>query len=1234
MLSYEYTPINKCFLDRLEDTVMMGNSVLLIGPRFGGKRTVLEDLGRRLGSYAKHQSLCKIVLSDGRPPSDKELCGMLVNSLPPFLRPLMPSFSDQIDKFFDRLTKALQPGTKLMLLIDKVDSLPLSVAQRFLRCLETQVEGGRIIAVLTGEVDVREMLGGVRNEFGIAQRYVLQWYDCGEFENRILTYLDPAQVVFENTQKSLSLLFEQTGGSLYLAQLAIKRLRHKMEANRKNEMEYASPLHIDYSVLKDELALIARTLTWHDPLVMNAVVHITQSPSCSAALDALLNRDILSLTAEEAALGPTLLELAGVAVRKPKADSQAQLAFSSPLMKSFMEFHFDQIRLGDLYANSGDWAKAIEQYKAAPPEERIRPRNTWDRLRADNMVRLVCADLHMKASGERPVENVDTTFANGCQYLLGFTDVSFISWYLGGGKGTWRVGRSTLKPAIQSMIVSTLPPAYKLEEGPFDLAVPGSFATAICVGSNPGEKVIVVVGDWMNRTTISPGRQELLDELVNHYLKARAHARQTEVEKQRLHVLRQYHSINRFIGHKMQQEERLDITEVLNFASDQIMELGYSVFGVGLYSTQEKEKKVVCGIYNVRKNNDIKRSQKWPTRQLEREQLLTAEHGEPRQVEGHGRKIWILPVRSLAGEPDFLNADASPAEVTHTLTVQRDDGASLSPEEREDLINFGDQLLEAFQKSERMILLQSSMNHLVEPVLIVDINSRVRYVNDATGKLFNLGEVKPGWQNAEQAPHIKKFLHGKGAERIVELLRSALEDLAMTEVADDGLGNNPLYYGRMSAGGIHNSRKGIIGSYLHIQEFSELFSLFEAVQHLFRASTTKAIIDLLMDIARPETAWRRFYWLKDDGHLIGEVAVGPFDPELKSFNEKKLEVPRIPRHESAWWCFDRNAPVLLQYTSTKGKRSKYGVPIEAVPRPPWKGILKRKPGDMWVDVPLCGRKAIGKICMYSDDEIRPEQIEFWRILGSVAGLALDNLQRESEGRQNAALAAERVFLTSMAHNLHTKISSLGTVKYRFDRALEKVHNPELAAVNNQFGRFLASVQDVLDRVKHHVGILELKPQTFDLATSMKLLIAEQGLDSQSELIGPTDFPIFADRTMVESMVSELIQNSKDFFSLPKLKLRICWEKFNAVGRQWIRITYLDNGPGVPQEMKERIFDLFFTHRTNGTVGTGLGLYFAQRVALAHGGQIIENGDRSGARFVVELPQDMKEVKDANIDRRR
>lgn len=1225
MLSYEYTPINKCFLDRLEDTVMMGNSVLLIGPRFGGKRIVLEDLGRRLGAYSKHQSLCKIVLSDGRPPSDKELCGMLVNSLPQFLHPLMPSFSDQIDKFFDRLTKALQPGTKLMLLIDKVDSLPLSVAQRFLRCLETQVEGGRIIAVLTGEVDVREMLGGVRNEFGIAQRYVLQWYDCGEFENRLLTYLDPAQVVFENTQKSLSLLFEQTGGSLYLAQLAIKKLRHKLEAT--------SPLHIDYSVLKDELALIARTLTWHDPLVMNAVVHITQSPSCSAALDALLNRDILSLTAEEAALGPTLLELAGVAVRKPKAASQAQLAFSSPLMKSFMEFHFDQIRLGDLYANSGDWAKAIEQYKAAPPEERIRPRNTWDRLRADNMVRLVCADLHMKASGERPVENVDNTFADGCRYLLGFTDVSFISWHLGEGKGFWHVGKSDLKPAIQSTITNSLPPAYELEEGPFDLPVPGSFASAICVGSNPWEKVAVIVGDWMNRTTISPGRQKLLDELVNHYVKARAHARQTEVEQQRLHVLRQYHSINRFIGLKMQQEERLNIPEVLNYASDQIMDLGYNMFGVGLYSAQEK--KVFCGVFNVRKNSHIHRRQKWPSRQLEQEQLLTAKQGEPRQIEGQGRKIWILPLRPRAGEPsDSLPADASRAEVTHTLTVQRADGASLSPEEREDLINFGDQLLDAFEKSERMILLQSSLNHLAEPVLIVDTNSRVRYVNDATGKLFNLGQLKPGWQNAEQAPLIKKFLHGEGAERIAELLQNSLEDLAMTEVADSGLGNNPLYYGRMSAGGIHNSRKRIIGSYLHIQEFSELFSLFEAVQHLFRASTTKAIIEFLMDVARPETAWRRFYWLKDADHLIGEAAVGPFDPEMKLFNEKKVDVLRTPKNDSAWWCFERNAPLLLQYTTLKGGRSKYGVPIESVPKPPWKGILKRKPGDMWVDVPLFGRKPIGKICMYTDNEIRPEQIEFWRILGRVAGLALDNLQRESEGRQNAALAAERVFAASMAHNLHTRISSLGIIKYRLNRFIKKDPIPKLVDINNQFGRFLASVQDVLGRVKHHLGILELKPRTFDLAANMKLLIAEQGLESHCELIGPADFPVFADPTMVDGMVSELIQNSKDFLPVPKLKPQIFWEKFDAVGRPWVRITYSDNGPGVPPERKNRIFDLFFTHRTNGTVGTGLGLYFAQKVALAHGGRIIENGDGAGARFVMELPQDMKEVKDANIDRRR
>ena len=65
----------------------------------------------------------------------------------------------------------------------------------------------------------------------------------------------------------------------------------------------------------------------------------------------------------------------------------------------------------------------------------------------------------------------------------------------------------------------------------------------------------------------------------------------------------------------------------------------------------------------------------------------------------------------------------------------------------------------------------------------------------------------------------------------------------------------------------------------------------------------------------------------------------------------------------------------------------------------------------------------------------------------------------------------------------------------------------------------------------------------------------------------------------------------------------------------------DDGPGVPAELRERIFDRFVRARGDAGGGTGLGLAIVRAVAESHGGTVrVESGaDGAGARFVVELP---------------
>ncbi len=73
----------------------------------------------------------------------------------------------------------------------------------------------------------------------------------------------------------------------------------------------------------------------------------------------------------------------------------------------------------------------------------------------------------------------------------------------------------------------------------------------------------------------------------------------------------------------------------------------------------------------------------------------------------------------------------------------------------------------------------------------------------------------------------------------------------------------------------------------------------------------------------------------------------------------------------------------------------------------------------------------------------------------------------------------------------------------------------------------------------------------------------------------------------------------------------------AIENGWLRVSVEDSGPGVPDDLKKKIFEPFVSSRSEGS---GLGFAIAREIVEAHGGTLRCVNGRKGARFEIRLPR--------------
>jgi signal transduction histidine kinase len=231
--------------------------------------------------------------------------------------------------------------------------------------------------------------------------------------------------------------------------------------------------------------------------------------------------------------------------------------------------------------------------------------------------------------------------------------------------------------------------------------------------------------------------------------------------------------------------------------------------------------------------------------------------------------------------------------------------------------------------------------------------------------------------------------------------------------------------------------------------------------------------------------------------------------------------------------------------------------------------------------------------------------------------------REELAHKNAELArSERLAaLGQMAAGLAHEIRNpLGGIQL-FASLLEKDlgHMPEQHALVQKISSGVCVLDGLVNDILDCAGEMTLQLAEVDLVglvhESVELL-APLINQRRSEII--TDLPdraeLVVDRNQVRSALLNLLRNAVEAADQQGL---ISITLHSRDDQRSAEIIIADNGPGIPAENLDKIFNPFFTTKDTGT---GLGLAQVHRIIEAHGGCIrAENLPERGARFSIELP---------------
>jgi signal transduction histidine kinase len=318
------------------------------------------------------------------------------------------------------------------------------------------------------------------------------------------------------------------------------------------------------------------------------------------------------------------------------------------------------------------------------------------------------------------------------------------------------------------------------------------------------------------------------------------------------------------------------------------------------------------------------------------------------------------------------------------------------------------------------------------------------------------------------------------------------------------------------------------------------------------------------------------------------------------------------------------------------------------------GVLRSQNIAMYKPL-IVNRKTIGYLCVsdkangtsYSHDDI-----EFIDIISNELAIALQNaqqfrkIQHFNDDLQNEVKeatselrltnkklreidASKDEFISMASHQLRTPLTSIkGYLSMILDGDLGEIRPEQRKALEEAFDssqRMVYLIGDFLNLSRIQTGKFELEktPVSLPLLLGEEIDQLRQSAKARNVTLlydEPSNFPsLEIDETKIRQVMMNFIDNAIYYAKPDGGEILILLESH----RDAITFSVRDNGIGVPTQAKKRLFSKFYradNAKKARPDGTGIGLYMAKRVVVAHGGSIVfESIEGEGSVFGFRLP---------------